>query len=430
MKHIYLVPTSSAPQDGSKGNPFSVATSTEFDALMRSYAGDENITFHLNDGTFLTQSTREWEDTNAVADNPGFRVGRHWVFTSETNATLKWDHAAVPDAEVTDVPRWLFCSTEARFDSLLGHHTPEQVWALLPRGQSVRNLTIDLDFSGAIDRWRLKGVRLRIGGGILAGHQASYERLRVENYGAFGYEGFPLFVQGSLGRYDRNLVAQLDPERYIFDADLPDLECSHITDCSFGRYEEADSNDQVTMRMIAGGMGERTPNEWVQHMRAFAYQTGNDSTVNVTPGLTHVVGGPNMVQAHTLYQTLRGLVEGNRSHGCVAGYYGDFYKTKGVTIRNNEFLACRNHGVQIQLGPTGPGNEQFSHEGYVIGPNRIESGGANVYMDTYGPPTATRYIRDIRIDAALTVENKGATDVVTMAGTVPLEDLRKRRGCL
>ena len=415
MAEIWVASDFAGAQLGTKDNPFVAKTSAEFDDGMRAHAHVDQLAVHLLAGVFQTAGTKEWGDTNDVQANQGFRMGRNWTIDLAPGATLLWDYAA---SELTDVPLALLRSTEARFSGLA--LTPEECWAVQPRGQKVSGGTIDLQFSKAVDRWRAAGKTLRIGAVALAGHQAAIEGVHVTNYGAYKYEGFPLYIQGAYGQYDRNLIAQLDPATHIFDADLPDDQCSHITDCLADGYVElSDVGDQVTVRFVGGSVGERTPLEWIYHNRAFSYQTGNRT----------VASGSNAVQGHTVYQSLRALVEKNKTEGTQVGYYGDFYKTKGVEIRLNEFgteAAPCYYGVQLLLSPVaaGMGNaaDDFSHEDYVIGPNKIVSRSANVKLDTLGPSTATRYIRNISVDAALSLENNGATNV-TRTGVVA------KRGC-
>jgi hypothetical protein len=420
LSEIWVVPTSSGTHDGTQANPFVTPTHVEFDALMRSYASVDSLIVHLNNGDFYTIGTREWDDySNDPTQIHGFRMGRHWTFTSETNATLHWAYDAVPDERVDDVPIWLILTTEARFDANLNNHTPVDVWNLRPRGQTVRNLTFDLQFPAASARWRARNKKLCIGAVHLGGHQAAIENSTVRNWGADRVESFPFYIQGATGAYDRNLIAQLDPAQYIYDAGVPDAQCSHITGChtdSYVRiYHGELENDLVTVRYIAGSIGETAPGQWVQHMRAFAYQTGNSTFAS----------DPNHVQAHTLYQCLRGKVANNYSNGAFVGYYGDFYATKGVEIRDNAFLACY-HGVQLLLAPPKPDNPQwppdnarYSHENYVIGPNTVTGNGPNVLLDTLGPSTATRYIRNISVDINLSLQNNGATNVTRTSGYPP-----------
>lgn len=420
MMNLYVVPHFNGPEKGTAENPYAAGTTAEFDALMRMHYGlRPDITWHLNDGVFGTVGTKEWDDTNVVAHNRGFRVGRNWRFTSETRATLGWAHESIPDAEVSEVPIWLLLTTEARFDANVNNHTPEDAWALLPRGQSVNNLNIDLRFQSAVDRWKSFGKKMRVGAGFLSGHEASFENVTVTNYGTLGCESFPLYIQGSVGQYDRNLIARLDPQFYAFDANTDSDYCSRILNCTFKDYCE-ESDDQITLCFIAGGMGERSPGEWVQHKRVFAYQRGNYARAT----------GVNKVQGFSLYQTLRGDVSGNLTDGCSVGYYQDWLSSKGVTIQNNSFLNCRFHGVQLQLSPVGPGCEQFSSEDMTVGHNKITSDGPNVLLDPVGPQTATRYIRNTRVEADLTLEDRGAENTIITGGGTPIEEIKKRRGCL
>lgn len=357
-----------------------------FDAIMRSHADVEDLNVYLEDGVYVTAGTKQWEDTEQ-----GFRMGRHWTFDLAPNARVVWDFEA---AEITEVPIHLFLSTEARFHPDFSSMSPEDIWNRLPRGQAVRGGTLDLQFSQAVKRWRSAGKKLNIGGVLLSGHQATIET-HVTNYGAWGGENFPLVITGGIGQPDRDAIAKLD-STHILDDGLSNADCSHITNSLADGYDES-SNDQVTVRMIVGNMGERSPGEWVQHFRRFAYQSGNRT----------IATGKNLVQAHTIYQSLAGSIDHNYSNGARVGVYGDFYSTKRLDIELNEFLAC-DHGVALYLSPTGPGNEQYSHESYTIGPNKIVSKGANVSLKTLGPPTGKRFIRDIGVDASLTVESEGA----------------------
>jgi hypothetical protein len=395
-------------------DPGVVSKPGQLDALLREHAPEDQLAIHLNDGVFDTASTKEWGDTNDVNQNSGFRFGRNWTIDSETGATLRWNVDAVPDEEITDEPRWLIASTEGRFKSI--DLSPQECWDLLPRGQRVRGLNFDLQFPKAAERWRAKGKTLRIGAGMLAGHQASWEHCHATNYGALGAENFPFYIQGGLGQYDRNLIAQLDPATHIFDANLPDQKCSHITDCSLDGYATADTDTQVTCGLIQGNIGERSPGEWVQHMRAFAYAS------RVTARIADP--RPNRVQLVTLYQTLRGRVDNCWSDGLSVGYYGDTYSSKGIELLYNAFLNCGYHGVHLPLSPGGPCPEQYSHEDYLIdASNTITSQGMNVMLDTLGPATPTRYIRNIGVDPKFSLGLNGAA-VITRSPGAP-----ERKGC-
>lgn len=390
----------------------------DFDALLRANFDKPDLQVHLDGGKFYTQGTREWADSPDIRENPGFRI-KNWTFDSQSGATLVWDHSKV---EPTSVPIALIRSTEMRFDlGRLNLHTPQEIWDGQPRGQTVRDLTFDLQFAEAVPKWRAAGQMLRIGAVALGGHQAAIERVHVMNYGAYKYEGFPLYIQGASGMYDRNLIAQLDPTTHIFDDGVTDSECSHITDSLADGYVElSDVGDQVTVRTILGSVGEITPGVWQQHMRAYSYQRGNRT----------IASGSNAVQGHTIYNSLRGDIDHNTSQGAAVGVYGDFFKSKGLHIWENEFLGCDYAGIRFFLSPSasGMGNaaEQFSHEDYDIGPNKITSkSGVQVDFGTFEdqlPLGPERYIRNMKVDASLVLEVKGTVDV-TRTGQVA------RKGC-
>ena len=419
LNEIWVVPTSSGTQDGTPENPYATPTHVEFDALMRSYASEDVLTVHLNGGDFYTIGTREWDDyTNDARQIHGFRMGRHWRIVSETNATLHWAFDAVPDERVDNVPVWLILTTEARFDANLNNHFPVDAWNLRPRGQTVRNLTFDLQFPAASARWRAMGKNLRIGAVHLGGHEAAIEDSTVVNWGALVVEAFPFYIQGATGSYDRNLIAQLGSQ-YVYDAGVPDSRCSHITGCR--AIQHSWTEYQVTVNYIAGSNGQNSSGEWVQHMRAFAYQTGNTTIA----ARRSIENRDNLVQAHSIYQCLRGKVANNYSDHAHVGYYGDYHATNGVEIRDNDFRDCY-HAVQLLLSPPDPDvprySEQFSHANYAIGPNTVQGDryAPNVLLDTYGPSTNTRYIRNISVDSNLTLVNRGATNV-TITSEYPYE---------
>lgn len=382
-----------------------------FDAIMRSHAHVEDLNVYLEDGVYLTAGTKQWEDTEQ-----GFRMGRRWTFDLAPNARVVWDFES---AEITEVPIHLFLSTEARFHPDFGSMSPQDIWDRLPRGQAVRGGTLDLQFSQAVKRWRAANKKLNIGAVLLSGHEAIIET-HVTNYGAWGSENFPLVITGGIGQPDRDAIAKLERVSHIFDDGLSEAESSHIVNCLADGYDES-SNDQVTVRMIVGNMGERNPGEWVQHFRRYAYQSGNRT----------VASGKNLVQSHTIYQSLAGSIDHNYSMGARVGVYGDFYSSKGLDISLNEFTDC-DHGIALYLSPTGPGAAQYSHEGYTIGLNKIESRGANVDLWTLEDeweaqghaPTEMRYIRDISIDGSLSVNNVGATRI-TRTGI----ERTQARGC-
>jgi hypothetical protein len=411
---VHIVDDFTGAQYGTKGNPYACKTSDDFDARLRAMWQLDDITLHLNGDKFYSVATPEWSDTNDVLSNPGWRFGRRWKMVTETQPTIVWD---VDKVEPTNVPLALVRTIESRFISTT--LSGEQCWALRPSGQLVRGIKFDLQFSRAIDKWRAAGMSLQIGVGALGGDGAAFENCPVTNYGAWNAETFPFYIQGAYSKWERDLISRLDATTHIYDRDLSDEQCAHITNCAATGYC-ADSNDQVTVRYIAGSIGNPSPDAWAETMRRHAYQYDSDTTV---PDVS------NKVQPHCIYQSLSGHIAHNRATNTACGIYGDSYTTKGLSMEFNEFLNVY-YGIQLQLSPGKPGDAlslaqaaQFSHEAYKIGVNKIVSRAENVLLDPMGAQTATRFMRNFEIDSTLSVRNNGATDVRRTG------ELATRRGC-
>lgn len=250
----------------------------------------------------------------------------------------------------------------------------QPIYCLAGPARSVSGITMRGNHSSLADGWR---GTLRTGGVLLEG-DGLIDKVTFRDFGSLGSETFVANISEGAGS-------------------------AAITNCVFTDWVPSASDTQVTVFFIGG-------------FRPFALMEGND---------TRVSGAGNWVQGHTIYEASKGLVRNNRTSGARTGYYGDFFATRGITIEGNQFLGCE-HGVQLQLSPTAGDDlempKYFSHENYTIGPNEIESSGANVLLDTLGPSTATRYIRFISVDASLSLENNGATNV-TRTGVVA------RKGC-
>ena len=403
LHEVYVVNDFGGVRAGTRTNPYVAKTAQEFDTLMGSLQSDD-IEIHLS-GDFKTRGTYEW-GTFAYL---GWRMGKHWRIEGE-GSSLTLDPNAIADGEIDSAPIHLLSTSEQTSFPETEAMSPEQVWAGLPRAQAVRNLTLNASHTALADRWRAKDCVLKTGGVILQGHNAAIESCRFRNFGALknstreSAECFPAVICGAMGAPDRDKIARLDPETHVFDSEG---EPSHITDCVFEDYAPAASDDQVTVFMIVGAVGEPggwQTGDWRHTYRRDCHQSGNVVSVS----------GRNLVQGHTIYQALKGRVSGNRTAGADIGYYGDFYKTKGIEIEDNDFEHCR-HGVQLLLSPTAGGDpdlpKSFSHENYAIGANRITSSGANVSLSTLGPSTPTRFIRDISVHPSLSLENYGAENV-------------------
>lgn len=438
MNELHIVPDFRGTQKGTAENPFGASTSAEFDSVFKLYAGVDQLAVKLSGELFKTQTTKEFADDNDIQRNRGFRVGKNWTIDLSPETKIVWDVDAIPDDEIDDAPRWLFLSIELRnnLERLFSSDpeiawNPQTAWDNLPEGQMIRGGLLDLQFDKARERWQKAGKKLRIGGAFLSGHSAGIEVTGVTNYGAWNYEAFPLMIAGTIGMYDRNLIAQTDPATHIYDEGLLP---SHITGCQVKGFCE-DSNNQVTARLIAGSFGERTPGEWVMHYRRTPFQVGNETEAT----------GKNQVQGHTIYHGLGGIIARNKTKGVDILAYGDYFKNKGLQVIDNEAIDT-NYIARYVLSPTGPDwkfeglPEHFSHEDMLIARNKSETG--IISIDTLasaykGPPAPDRYIRGVAI-----IENEtraieigdGVEEVVRRgnhnhAGELLDVDVSKRGGC-
>jgi hypothetical protein len=399
LRDVYIVDGFTGLQLGTKDNPYSVRSAQEFDALFQFLQSNDALAIKLS-GRFKTAGSFEWGNYGPS----GWRAGKYWTFDGDAEIAI--DPNAIADYQVDDPPLRIITYREqiawGDWDALAA----DQVWAGLPRGQAVRGLTLVGNHSLLADRWRAKNKVLRTGGCILQGHNAAIENVRFVDFGALKMpgvyaEGFPAVICGAMGAPDRNKVAQLDGTTHVYDSIG---EPSHITGCTFDGFAPSSSNDQVSVFVIIGSAGEPGgvgSGNWQQTMRANCHQSNNAVEAS----------GSNSVQGYTIYNALRGRVAGNRTRGVSMGYYGDYYATKGIVIEGNDFEAL-NHGVALYLSPTAGDDphlpEQFSHEDYTIGANRIRSAGANVSLNSFGSSTSTRFIRGIRVHPDLSLESVGA----------------------
>lgn len=229
----------------------------------------------------------------------------------------------------------------------------QPIYCLAGPARSVTGISLRGNHSALVDGW--PGT-LRTGGVLLEGDGA-LDRVTFRNFGSLGSETFVA-------------VAAI------------------IRNCRALGFVAGASDTQVTVWFT----GDKRP---------FALHEGNE--IQATPDV--------WVQGHAIYEADCGVVRNNRTTGARIGYYADFFTNKNRTIEGNAFKGCE-HGVQLQLSPTPTELAvNFSHEDYTIGWNEIESSGANVSLNTVGPSTATRFIRNIVVDQRLSLENYGATDV-------------------
>jgi hypothetical protein len=395
MNEIWIVNDFSGVQRGTKDNPCVAKTAAEYDALIASLLWDENgkwrkeLVIHMGDGEFLTQGCYEW-GPYATKDRP--RFGPKWQMIGTGNTVISLDYQSLPDAQIDGWPMHVFCSTsqwmeylwygrEAEWDAL----TPEQVWAGVPEGQLLRDLTIKLNYSKFIDRWRGHDAKLCLSAAILQGHGAAYENVNVIDFGAHkpigpdgkpygpSAESFPLIIAGAVDGFDRNKLAKLDNTQYVYDSHLPDDKCAHATGCKVSGYADADSNDQVSCIVFSGGIGQPSlPSNsagdetapFKHTLRKFAYAQNNVIDLPNANALN------NQVQGFTIYQSQRGDISHNRTNNCNAGYYSDFYKSNAVDVHDNEFLRCL-RGAAFLLSPVGPDFEHFTSENHKVRRNKI-----------------------------------------------------------
>jgi hypothetical protein len=262
----------------------------------------------------------------------------------------------------------------------------QPLFCLAGSAQSVKGITVRGNHSVLAKTWQ---GSLRTGG-VLLDTKGTIDSVTFKDFGA---------------KRAPNQPKSISSETFVAEA----IGGGSILNCTFTEHDLASTDDQVSVwRSMAAENGEFMLEEP-------CLQEGN--TTNAP--------GSKWVQAHCIYG-LPGFVRKNKSIGGYAFYYGDFYKTKGVKINDNTADQCT-YGVQLKLSPTAGDNTElpkyFSHEDYEIGLNRFGSSRAQVSINTYGPMTATRYIRGIRVHNALTLENFGGE--VERFG----EDLNARKGC-
>lgn len=381
--------------------PADARDATRFDAVMReAFAEESNV--HLADGVYKTAGLPEW---NRTRPDRGFLLNGRITVAGE--ATIVLDPSAILDSDIDDVPQRIITGRGVYdYAPDFASMTPQQVADALPKGQTViGNLKLVGNHSALVKGWQKAGKSLRTSAILLQGHNARIDGVVMSDFGAWrsastpdvGAETFPAAITGAAGGPDRDKIAQLDD--YKFDATG---DASIIARSSFVDYVPEASNDQVTVFMITGSIGQPNGSYWRFSWRKNAHLLANKV----------IATGKNLVQGFTIYLAESGGCRFNESDGADILYYADFLQTRNVTIDSNTGKRCR-HGVNLLLSPAGPGCTMFFHDGYTIGPNTIDSSDANVSLNTlavewqklYGsPPPATRYMRNISVDASLSLE--------------------------
>lgn len=375
-------------------------------------------------GAFKTRGSYEWGPLAAY----GWRLPSSSAI--ELEGTLSLDPESITDDYISPEPLHLLLSADGfaveavnRLFATNPDATPEEqgraAWSAVPRGEAIRGGTYIGNHSKLVDRWRSKGVQLMGEGVLIQGHDAEIRGAHFSDFGAWrqnpsiGAEVFPAMISGAFAGPDRHALWNA-PADAVF-------EPATIADCSADNFDLASSNDQVTVFMITGGIcNSRIADPW-EEVGAWRHIMRRSPTI-INPTVS-VAGSPdkNLVQACTIYQCESGgKVSGAKTPGCNIGYYGDFFKTRGVEISDNDFrkVWC---AIRLLLSPSGVDAEHFSHEGYVIQRNQYDSLWDDVNLDTLAADGArlhngfaapeSRYIRKIAIEASARVSNAGATEV-------------------
>lgn len=332
-----------------------------FDALMLALSSEDHLAVHLQ-GKFTTKGTYRW---GPAPDN--WRAGKYWTIHLDGEVSI--DPNAIPDSYIEAQPLFVI------------------VWHPDSVSPEIHGGAVNANHSLLADRWKAKGKSLRTGGIVQYG-QGKIDGVTIRDCGALRAPGQP---------------PEISSETFVAEI----VGGGSITGCTFKDHDLGTSDDQVTVfRVMASENGEKMSD-------VPCLQEGNT---------THAPGS-RWVQAHCIYG-MPGVVRHNKSVGGYAFYYGDYFKTKGVDISMNEGEDIV-HGVALKLSPTPlPNADHFSHEDYNIGPNKFDSSNVNVLLDPYGPQTATRYIRNIKVDANLSLLNRGATEVMRTG-----VEVSKRKGC-
>ena len=431
---IYIAPKLVNEELGTVDQPYVADSTTKFDDLMRQHA-QRNNHVHLAGGNYKTAGIGQWNR------RPGRGFTINGQVTLADDAVVELDIDALEPYDINSEPQQIFMGQgvwddpDRAFDEFQAM-TPEQVFDALPRGQSVKGGTVVGNFSKLQPRFKAAGQSLRVEAVALNGHNASCEGTKLLDFGAYRYdpnigaEAFPLCIMGATSGFDQNKLAQLNPLKYVFDMEG---EPSHISNTSFEGYVPEASNDQVTVRMIVGSVGE--PGGFGTGNRKYMWRKSCYQENNITRGSP---GINNLIQGHTNYLSQGGYIRGNKSYDCDVLYYGDFLQTENQTIDENEAYNPR-HLAVLLLSPTPVAlAKDFHHKNYTIGLNKCVNphGGTDVLINELtadwvlacqkaGVDPATgknRFISGIKVHRTLSV-NPGAP--FTPFGT----DLNARSGC-
>lgn len=307
---------------------------------------------------------------------PQESLSLHWAGSFKTQGVYRWGQYArrnLGKGWTIDGTAEIALGTPSNVDN-------QPIYCLAGPAASVKGITARGNHAALSHGWR---GSLRTGSVLLEG-AATVDGVTSKDFGAVGAETFVVEIVGS-GDIRNSVFTEHDP------------------DCS---------NDQVTVfRTIASENGESTSPVTSIHEH----------------NLTNAPGS-KLVQAHTIYLS-PGVVRLNKSVGADVLYYADYFKNSDRTIEHNDAKDCI-HGVQLKISPTAGTDlempKYFSHERYVIGVNNFQSRGVNVSLDTCGPPTDTRFIRNISVARSLSLEN---VEYEGKPGAVDITRPPEKKGC-
>jgi hypothetical protein len=341
------------------------------------------------------------------ADNPRrLRSGHVLDFKG---ATLEMDVDRVTDEMLLTEMAPIMIGSE--MGNIYGK-TGEDAFAAISTHIAVKNVHLIANYTILAARARALGVKqFSIAGCGLQGHDAQMSGIVLSDFGAYGREGFPVFIVGADNSFDQHPLYNIDP-RHTFDENTP----ASSMEYTFRDFNADATPNQVTVGMITGTACPATfrANPW---MMAGPWRHMFRRDARLKFDITCPPGKWNLVQGGTVYQSLRATIDGKTSHAAV-GYYSDYYQSKGVHILPScSFRDCE-HGVMIRLAPTASGYDDlppgFFAEDFVIEYFDCKSRQSDVFLHAdlmtdpvtgkdvvQNPPT--RYLRNIAVDERLSI---------------------------
>lgn len=311
----------------------------------------------------------------------------------------------------------------------------EDAFAAISAHIACKNVKLVGNFSKLAPRARALGVKqFAIAGCGLQGHDAQID-VTLSDFGAYGREGFPVWIAGADNSFDTSALYGIDPS-HLFDENTPASSITYkfgdfVPELSRGIVDGREIAHQVTVGMITGALcpANLTPSPWSM---AGPWRHMMRRDARLIFDVDCPAGKWNAVQGGTIYQSLKGTVDG-RTRNAAVMYYTDYYKSKGIHILPTcKALGWCEYGAIIRLSPTASGYEdlppEFSAEDFVIEYFESEARNTDIFLNAdllpgvaKNPPT--RYLRNIAIDERLSVSgNKEGLVVIPAPGT-------KKGGC-